>query len=497
MHIALINAPLKSTVCDYSIGHQIPLGLLMVGGPLLDAGFQVTLIDGARDYLSGAETARRVAEMGADVVMISHVGSTQAHPCCMHTLRAIKAASPSVVTVYGGVHPSYHYTDILMKNREVDIIVRGEGEVTALELLCVLADAQKGQERREELFSSGILASVQGVVWRCNGQVTANPTRPPIQDLDAWRIGWELIEDWDRYQAFGLGRAAVVQFSRGCPHTCTYCGQWMFWKRWRHRDTIAFVDEVERLHKEHQVNYFWLADENPTTDKAIWKGVLEEIIRRGLDISLSATIRSQDIVRDADLMPLYKQAGFIYILLGLETVTDENMDKIRKGSCVNDGYQAVRLLRRHHIMSVVDYIFGIDEETPRTLWRGLRGLLYYDGDVVNVLYLTPHAWTPLGKAMKDAPIIEPDLWKWDYRHQVIGVPQLTPSQLFLGVKLIEFLYHLHPRRLWAILTASDPRMRRQLRFCIWNTLPWFWMEVYEHIADRLTVSRKRAARLLP
>ncbi len=73
-------------------------------------------------------------------------------------------------------------------------------------------------------------------------------------------------EDWDKYQAFGLGRAAVVQFSRGCPHTCTYCGQWMFWKRWRYRDKIAFVDELERLHREHQVNFFWLADENPTVE---------------------------------------------------------------------------------------------------------------------------------------------------------------------------------------------------------------------------------------
>src|SRR5689334_14819780 len=43
VRIVLINAPLKSTVCDYSVGHQLPLGLLMLGGPLLDAGFSVAL----------------------------------------------------------------------------------------------------------------------------------------------------------------------------------------------------------------------------------------------------------------------------------------------------------------------------------------------------------------------------------------------------------------------------------------------------------------------
>jgi len=60
--------------------------MLMLGGPLLDAGFSVVLIDAARDHLSATEVARQVTAYRADIVMISHVGSTQAHPCCMATL---------------------------------------------------------------------------------------------------------------------------------------------------------------------------------------------------------------------------------------------------------------------------------------------------------------------------------------------------------------------------------------------------------------------------
>ena len=487
LRIALVNAPLKSTVCDYSVGHQIPLGLLMIGGPLLDAGHAVTLIDAARDHLDAGEIAWRVFRFNADVVMISHVGSTQAHPCCMRTLRAVKDLTPEALTVYGGVHPSYHHAEIMEQCPEVDVIVRGEGEATALELAQALSAGRALGD--ESPWDSELLAGVAGVAWRRHGAAVVNPTRPPIADLDAYRIGWELIADWRKYPAFGLGNAAVVQFSRGCPHTCTYCGQWMFWKRWRHRDPKAFVDELERLHRVYAVNYFWLADENPTTDKAVWKSVLEDIVARGLEIGLSATMRAQDIVRDADLLPLYKQAGFVYILLGVETVTDENMQKIRKGSCVNDGYLAVRLLRAHNIMSVVDYIFGIDDETPQTLWRGLRGLLHYDGDVVNALYLTPHAWTPLGRSMRDAPLIEPDLWKWDYRHQVIGVKHLSPLQLFTGVKLIELVYHLHPRRLWKLLTTRDRKLRRQLRFCLRHTIRGSGMDLRTHRRPFLATSQ--------
>ena len=107
MRVALVNAPLLSAVCDHGVGHQMPLGLLMVGGALRGRA-AVTLIDAARDHLTDDDIVRRVAAWGADVAMVAHVGSTQAHPCCLRTMAALKAALPGIVTVYGGVHPTYH-----------------------------------------------------------------------------------------------------------------------------------------------------------------------------------------------------------------------------------------------------------------------------------------------------------------------------------------------------------------------------------------------------
>ena len=200
----------------------------------------------------------------------------------------------------------------------------------------------------------------------------------------------------------------------------------------RHRRVAAFVDEMEWLHRTKGVRFFWIADENPTTIKDVWREVLEEIARRRMDVGMCASIRRQDVVRDADILPLYKRAGFTYVLLGIETVTDETLARVRKGASVDDGYQAVRLLRQNGIMSIVDYIFGLDEETPGTIWRGLRGLHRYDGDFVNALYVTPHSWTPLGRALGEAERVEEDQWKWDYRHQVVAVKALTPGSSSSG-----------------------------------------------------------------
>ncbi len=467
MRVALINAPLKSAVCDFGVGHQMPLGLLMVAGALEDQ-CDLTLIDAACDHLSDPETVQRVAGFEAQVVMIAHVGSTQAHPCCLETIRALKAAMPGLLTVYGGVHPTYHAREIMDEVPEVDFIVRGEGEATSRELMSALASGKE-------------LSAVDGLVWRRGNEIVVNKSRAAIEDLDAFPIAWDLVGDWDRYRAFGLGRAAVAQFSRGCPHSCTYCGQWMFWKSWRHRQVGRFVDELEWLRRERDVRFIWIADENPTTLKDVWRAVLQEIIDRDLGLSLCASIRAQDIVRDKDILNLYRDAGFVYVLMGVETVTDEVLSKIKKSSVVDDAYQAVRLLREHGILSIVDYIFGLEEETPGTIWRALRGLLRYDGDFVNALYVTPHSWTPMGKAMRDATIVEPDLWKWDYRHQVVGVKRLTPSQLLLGVKIVELVYHLHPRRIWRTLTARGAHVRRMLRHSQVHVAGVYLYEIFEAV----------------
>ncbi len=482
MQIALVHAPLQSTISDRALGYQAPLGLLTLAGPLLDHGFQVKLVDAARDRLTDAQVVERLGQIGPDIVLAGHSASTMAHAGCLRLLQAVKQSLPNAVNVYGGVHPTYHFQEILANHPAVDVVVRGEGEDTVLDLVASLSQVLGTQPRDHFRGKTDeAMSQAAGIAWRRDGQVVVNAPRPPLEDLDAHRIAWELIPDWDRYHAFGIGRTAVVQFSRGCPHRCTYCGQWPFWQRWRHRDVTRFVDELEFLHGEHEVQFFWFADENPTTDKQIWRALLEEIGRRSMGTGMTCSIRSQDIVRDADILDLYRQAGFLYVLMGVETVTDETLRKVHKESSVSDAYQAVRLLRKHGILSIIDYIFGLEEETRGTIWRALCGLHRYDSDFVNALYLTPYAWTATGQEMLEGEIVEEDLRKWDCRHQVVGLKGISPAQLFVGAKLVELLYHLHPRRVWRAATTTDRRLRRHFGFAYRHVVGVFWDEVREFL----------------
>jgi anaerobic magnesium-protoporphyrin IX monomethyl ester cyclase len=474
----LINPPYQTLTSNWGVGHQVPLGLLMVGGPLRDAGHEVRLLDAECRRLTTAAIVRAVAAFRPDVVMTGHAGSTPAHPVCMAMLRALKASFPGVLSVYGGVYPSYHAGAILAQEPAVDVIVRGEGEAAVAELAGALPTGRP-------------LTQVAGLACRDGGRVVLTPDRPPVPDLDTYRVGWELIEDWDRYGCFGLGRAAIVQFSRGCPHRCTYCGQHGFWVRWRHRDPGRLADEIAWLHRTHAVRFLTLADENPTTLRDVWQRFLEDLAARRLPVHLFATIRATDIVRDADLLPLYRRAGILYVLMGIESTDAAVLRRVHKGSTPEQDVEACRLLKEHGIFSVLGHIVGFEDETPRSLRAMRRRLARYEGDWLNAMYVTPHDWAPFGRESLRREVVEPDQTKWDYRHQVLGQKHLRPWQLFLGVKWAELWFHLRPRRLWALLRTRDRFRRRQLLWVLLHTgLVWVG-EVLEFLRRAFSRDRNR------
>ena len=248
--------------------------------------------------------------------------------------------------------------------------------------------------------------TVSGIAFRRDGTATITPGAEMITDLDACRVGWELI-DHNRYSYWGNKKAVVVQFSRGCPYLCSYCGQRGFWTRWRHRDPLLFARELARLHREQGVELINFADELPTGSRKAWKAFLEALIAENVDLTLVGSTRAGDIVRDADILHLYKRAGVIRFLLGIESYDESTLEKMRKGANTREDKEAIRLLREHGIISMATYVVGFEEETDRDYWNSLKHLLDYDPDQIQLLYVTPHRWTPFFPKVAERRVSKP------------------------------------------------------------------------------------------
>ncbi len=448
MRIVLINVPHPSIGSRIPDDHLPPLGLLAIGGPLIDDGHDVHLIDGEIGPMSIQGLVGKATRLSPDAVLFGHSGSTSGHPIIAQAARRIAKAMPGVRIVYGGVFPTYHWREILKEEPYVTAIVRGEGEETARHLMDAI-----GQGTR--------LEDVAGIAFRRNVRPYATPPAPLIRDLDAYRVGWELI-DHARYSYWGGLRAVVVQFSRGCPHLCTYCGQRGFWTRWRHRDPIRFAKELARLHREHGVQVINFADENPTVSKKAWKTFLEALIAEKVDLILVGSTRAGDIVRDADILHLYKKAGWTRFLLGLEHTDEATLARIRKGATAANDREAIRLLRKHGILSMATWVVGFEEETDADHWRGLRQLLSYDPDQIQMLYVTPHRWTPYFRAVAGREVIQTDRRRWDYKHQVLATRHMPPWRVLLWFKFTEMVLQGRPRALYRTFLQPDRRLRQAM-----------------------------------
>src|SRR5215813_3161763 len=109
MRILLINPPHPSIGSRIPDDHLPPLGLLSVGGPLLDAGHEVQLLDAEFGPMTVQEIVEHVLAFRPKAVMLGHSGSTSGHPIAREIASAVRAALPEAWIIYGGVFPTYHW----------------------------------------------------------------------------------------------------------------------------------------------------------------------------------------------------------------------------------------------------------------------------------------------------------------------------------------------------------------------------------------------------
>lgn len=450
MRVLIVNPPHPAIGSRIPDDHLPPLGLLSIGGPLIDDGHDVTLLDAEFGPMPIADIVDRIAAHRPQALLLGHSGSTSAHPIACDIAQRAESRLPGLIVIYGGVFPTYHWRDILNETDAFDYIVRGEGEQTARELM-------------RALESHARVDDIPGIAFKRNGDIVAGPQRALIENLDEYRVGWELI-DFRDYSYWGRKRAVVVQFSRGCPHPCTYCGQRGFWTKWRHRNPERFAAEIARLHREHGVEVFNFADENPTSSRAMWKRFLLALIAENVEVTLVGSTRAGDIVRDRDILHLYKKAGVERFLMGMENPDEDVLELIRKGSTNSIDREAIRLMRQHGMLTLATWVVGFEEERDRDYLRGLKTLLSHDPDQIQMLYVTPHRWTPFFAQAASRRVIQTDQTKWDYKHQVLATRHVPPWRVFLWVKCMELIMQARPRALWRILALGDGKIRHAQRW---------------------------------
>jgi anaerobic magnesium-protoporphyrin IX monomethyl ester cyclase len=336
----------------------------------------------------------------------------------------------------------------------IDAIVRGEGEEIIVDLVRTVAEGRWPADR----------AQVKGIAYVEEGQIVATPAAPTVKDLDGISPDWGVLE-WDKYIYIPMNkRVAIPNMARGCPYTCSFCSQWKFWRDYRIRDPKKVVDEIETLVRDHNVGFFILADEEPTINRKKFVAFCEELIARDLGILWGINTRVTDILRDEELLPLYRKSGLIHASLGTEAAAQLKLDRFHKETTIADNKRAIDLLRKAGILTEAQFIVGLENETAETLEETYRMARDWNPDLANWAMYTPWPFTELFRELGDKVEI------FDYEKYNFVTPIIKPEAMERG-ELLDRVMHNYRRfyirkALFSYPWAGTGERRRYLLGCL-------------------------------
>ncbi len=457
MRIVLIHPNYHSGGAEIA-GNWPPAWAAYLTGALKAAGYDdIHFIDAMTDRLEDPELAERLSKIERPDL----IGCTCITPSiykAQDTLKLARRLHPEAVTVLGGTHATFMFEQVLNEAPHIDFIVRGEGE----EILVNMVRALEAGRLREERHL------IKGLAYRDGDKVVTTAAHPPIKNLDTLTPDWGIL-NWKKYIYVPLGvRVAIPNFARGCPFTCSFCSQWKFWRTYRARTPEKFVDEIEKLVKEHDVGFFILADEEPTINRQRFIELCHALIKRDLGIKWGINTRVTDILRDEDMLPLYRKAGLVHVSLGTEASAQLNLERFRKETTVEQNKKAIQLLRKNGIVAEAQFIIGLENETPETIEDTFKWAMDWGCDMANWIMYTPWPFSDLFADLGDKVEVR-DYARYNFVTPIMKPETMTRGEVLHGVMRNYARFYMR-RALFSYPWLRDGFMRRYMLGCLWAVL---------------------------
>jgi len=291
----------------------------------------------------------------------------------------VKSRMPRSLTVLGGIHATILHDRILRDHADVDVVVRGEGEITLCEILRVHA------ARRFD--------GIAGISFRQGGKVVCNGPRE-AGNLDDFPAPAHRLVDGSRYGARGIAS------SRGCPRRCSFCSiRSLYGGTVRFRRTEGVIEEIRDLGSAGARRVFF-SDDNFTADPRRVSALCRRIVEEGFHrrIRFFAEGRVDDICDNPMLPGILADAGFGALYLGAESGSQDILDYYRKGITPAAVERCVSLCVEQNLTPVVSFILYGPRDTAATMRETLalaRRIFENGAEIAYTEMLIPYPGTPI------------------------------------------------------------------------------------------------------
>jgi anaerobic magnesium-protoporphyrin IX monomethyl ester cyclase len=392
-----------------------PLGLAYLAAVLETAGIELDILDCNASKIGWSALGETIEQLQPNII-----GAAAITPSFYEALRVMEIAkkiSPGIVTVLGGPHVTFTPEETLTQCPEIDVIVRGEGEQTLLELVRCY---EKG----------GNLSQVEGIAFRDGQEPVLTPPQPLV-NVDELPLPAYHLLPMEKYHFNILGKFATILSSRGCPHKCTFCAEWRFWGgKWRPRNPKKIVDEIELLHKRYGRECFWFGDDCFNVDAERIQEICSEIMARKLDISWFYQGRADLVIKHKDLLPQMRRSGNLMAQIGVESSTNKELEEFNKNLTMEQIKEAIDLLQKHDIVAQGLQIIGTRRDSADSIAHKLRCMKWLDPAFPIFTMFTPFPGSDVYEEAKANGWLETlDYSLYDMSYAIMPTEYLSRKQL--------------------------------------------------------------------
>ena len=363
----------------------------------------------------------------------------------------LKATKPDLKIAFVGPPVTVQPEEALRASPAIDFVVRKEIDYPVTE------------------FAAGkALTAIPGVSFRNDRTIVHNPTRPPLEDLDALPYTTEVYKrdlDITKYNVpFLLHPYVAFYTSRGCPALCTFClwPQTISGHTWRTRSSANVAAEVRRaqeLFPEMQEIFF--DDDTLAWGKQRTLKLCEAL--QPLQQTWSCTSR---VHTDYDTLKAMKAAGCRLLIVGFESGDPQILANIKKGATVEQAHSFMKNCKKLGLVVHGDFIIGLPGETPETIKRTMQFAEQLDCETIQVSIAHAYPGTEFDDYLRQHQYITADEMSDDMGHQLptIQYPGLSRAEIVEAVEYFYDRYYFRPRIIFRIVRRAlfNTHERRRL-----------------------------------
>ncbi|MBF0205749.1 MAG: radical SAM protein [Oligoflexia bacterium] len=407
------------------------LGLAIIASHLLEHNYQVKIFDGTINN-SLTDFKKVLREYSPQIVAFT--AYTYQIKSAALMAKICKEVNPCSISIIGGVHATIAPAETLKEFNVFDFVVAGEGELVIIPLIKKIISSED--------FSRPDMERVVS----CQQQEYFDLSKSLIPS-------WELF-DLKKYKLYnlnerdheGVSLGLNVTTSRGCPFTCTFCNR-LFGNVFRYRSVEQVVHEIRFIIEKFNIKNFSFSSDTFTFDRQYVLKLCRTLLKENLAAKISWTCNTRVDCLDDEIIEAIKEAGCKSIALGLESGTQELLDKMKKNIKVANFEAVIKKLKKSGIKVMANFILGLPYDDEKSIQTSIDTACRLPLDSCSFSIFVPFPGSEIIKKLDQKLKFDNnwDLFSTQAPYYLYPHPQLSRKRVLFLHKYAYFKFYFRPR----------------------------------------------------